>query len=144
MTSWQVAQWHSWTCCKQSKGWRGLRSFQPLFLRSEISFFWRTSCTRDFFFIRSSIKEASKKLITFPILKCSSRQSIDGLRHNRKINWSQIAGKLNLKMKKVVCFNFAQFSENSSHWDVFKFYILPLKINGFVYFAESKSLNCIF
>ncbi len=41
-----VSQWHRWTCCKQSK----VRPLQPLLLRSEISFFWRTSCSRDFFF----------------------------------------------------------------------------------------------
>ncbi len=38
-----------WTCCKQSKGWRGLCLLQPLLLRSEISLFWCTSCARDFY-----------------------------------------------------------------------------------------------
>ncbi len=38
-----------WPYCKQSKDWRRQTSLQPLVLRSEISFFWRTSCARDFY-----------------------------------------------------------------------------------------------
>ncbi len=47
--AWQVAQWYSWTRCKQSNNWRvRVEGGEPLLLRSEISLFWRTSCARDF------------------------------------------------------------------------------------------------
>ncbi len=29
-----MAQWHSWTCCKQSKGWRGFAPFNPSTFRN--------------------------------------------------------------------------------------------------------------
>ncbi len=52
----------SWTCCKQSKGWRRLRPLQPLPLRSEISLFCCTSCAWVFFFLQCRWWSFKKRL----------------------------------------------------------------------------------